>query len=126
VIGVDDNVRRVGGIALVVALVVFNAWQVANRCGASPPVDWSRLAFGLLLQALVVALWFTSDRWWSQLPLDLHFVAAVFVISFALASCLAVVGAIRFGDKVSSQLWRGSAGYRCPGPIQATRAAERR
>jgi hypothetical protein len=114
---INDRVRLIGGLALLIALVAFDAWQVAHRCEFSPPVDWSRLAFGVMLQVMVLAAWFSSGRWMPQLPPNLHFVTAVLLIAFAFGSCTTVAGAVRFGDVHGSWQWRSqSTGQNCQGP----------
>jgi hypothetical protein len=113
----EELIRRVGSIALLVTFVLFDWWQVANRCEFSPPVDWSRLAFGLLLQASALTAWFTLDRWFAQLPRDWRLIAAAGVLIFAMLSSTAVAGAVRYGDVHGSWQWKASSkGHACPAP----------
>jgi hypothetical protein len=88
---INDRVRLIGGLALLIALVAFDAWHLAA--------------------------WFSSGRWMPQLPPNLHFVTAVLLIAFAFGSCTTVAGAVRFGDVHGSWQWRSqSTGQNCQGP----------
>jgi hypothetical protein len=114
----EDSIRRIGSIALLVAFVLLDLGQLAYRCEFSPPVDWSRLAIGLLLQASVLAACFTGDRWFTRLPPGVPFLAAVLVLFLAMGACIAVAGAVRYGDVKGSWQWRSSSqGYACPSPF---------
>jgi hypothetical protein len=99
--------------ALFLAVVVIgDLWLLSLRCSASPDVDWSRLSFALIFQALAIAFPLVLARF-----ADL---AAPHMLKLAGAAVVALVASfplvwtpLLLSDTVANKFFHSSA-YECP------------
>jgi len=112
--------QRIGRVTLFSALVLMGGldiWLAALRCASSPPIDWSRLAFGFTIQVGVLAgsgllVHFEHDlsrasRWRFSIGL---LVAAAFTFVLVRQPLL-------LSDTTYDKFYDSSS-YRCPGVPQ--------
>jgi hypothetical protein len=105
---------RALAIGLAVVAFLGDAWLASLRCSLSPQVDWSRLAFGLVVQVLAVVSALVANRTidhearWADVRVGAFCLAAI------LISLVMVRQAYLLSDTVIDK-FRHSSGYECPG-----------
>jgi hypothetical protein len=108
--------RRLLAALLLAAFVAFDLWFAGERCQFSPPVDWSRLGFGLVVQALAVVVLLLDNALVDALREKAATGLVVLCLVLpAVATFLMVRNAVLFGDSVDPQRKHDSSGYLCPG-----------
>lgn len=102
-------------LILVLALITgVDAWLFQLRCESSPPIDWSRLAFGLTIQVAVVAaagLLVRRDFDFSQ---PLRWRLAIGVLAATAISFILVREPLLLSDTITNK-FANSGSYTCKG-----------
>jgi hypothetical protein len=105
---------RALAIGLAVAAMLGDAWLASLRCSMSPRIDGSRLAFGVVVQVVVVASPILVGRFIDDEDESVHVLAGVLCVASVLASLLMVRQAWLLGDTATDK-FHPSSGYLCPG-----------
>ncbi len=102
--------------ALLLALVTLalDGWIVSLRCPSSPDIDWSRFAFGMVLQVAAVAIPLVVAHVFSDSKPRERFPAALVAALVVAASFPMVYASVLLPDTIGDKFFH-SKGYACPG-----------
>jgi hypothetical protein len=115
--------QRLERATLILALALItgvDSWLLQLRCESSPPIDWSRLAFGLTIQVAVVAaagLLVRGDFDFSQ---PLRWRLAIGVLAATAFSFFLVREPLLLSDTITNK-FANSGSYTCKGVPESWR-----
>ena len=115
--------QRLERATLILALALItgvDAWLLQLRCESSPPIDWSRLAFGLTIQVAVVAAAGLLDRLDFDFSQPLRWRLAIGVLVATAFSFFLVRDPLLLSDTITNK-FANSGSYTCKGVPESWR-----
>lgn len=109
--------QYIGRAILLVAMALMAAmdvWLASLRCASSPPIDWSRLGFGLAAQVAVLAGSLMFTRVEHDLAGRTAWQASVGLLAAAAFTLVLVRQPLLLSDTTFDKFY-ASGSYKCPG-----------
>ena len=102
---------------LIVAMALMAAmdvWLASLRCTSSPPIDWSRLGFSIVVQVAILAGWLVFTRVRQDLARGTAWWVCMGLLGAAGLTLLLVRQPILISDTTYNKFY-SSGSYKCPG-----------
>ncbi len=109
--------QYIGRAILLVAMALMAAmdvWLASLRCTSSPPIDWSRLGFGLAVQLAVLAGSLVFTRVEQDLARRSAWLVFMGLLAAAAFTFVLVRQALLLSDTTFDKFY-SSGSYKCPG-----------
>ena len=101
-------------LMLGLAALAVDCWLVSLRCSSSPEIDWSRFAFGVVLQVAAVLIPFIALLVFPDPKEKPRILAAVVAVFLVVASTPLLRTSLLLSDTIPNKFFN-SPGYQCPG-----------
>ena len=109
--------QNIGRAVLLVAMALMAAmdiWLATLRCSSSPPIDWSRLGFGLTMQIGVLGGLLVLARGQTNLARSTTLRFSVGLLATAAYTFILVRQPLLLSDTTFDKFF-SSGSYKCPG-----------
>ena len=109
--------QYIGRAILLVAMALMAAmdvWLASLRCASSPPIDWSRLEFGLAVQVAILGSSLVFARVQQDLSRRAAWLISMGLFAAAVFTFVLVRQPLLLSDTTFDKFY-SSGSYKCPG-----------
>ena len=110
------------GITVLLALmaIVLDTWAFVSRCPASPPVNISTLAFGVIVQAVAVGFPLVRGAWFESASVKHGVTIITLALMLFVGSVMIMRYSVLYSDAIGKPNYFRSIGLACRSPGKAS------